>query len=80
MTPPKALRGDFVEFMVMRICHELGKDEQEVRNWPWKYFIKWIAYFRVKNELEEKAMADARRKGGKGQNQGNISGTTTIIE
>lgn len=79
--PPKALDYDLFRFMVMQICHELGKTENDISTWTPEDVYRWAGYFRLKNEMEAKAYEKARRQnGGGGGRAFGGSNVRTIIE
>lgn len=49
----------------MLVCYELGKTEAEVGEWHIEDIMRWIAFFKLKNEAEAKAMEKARQTAGK---------------
>lgn len=63
----------------MLVCYELGKTEEEVRQWTLVDLYRWVAFFRLKNEAEKKAYEDARRNAGRGGNS-SMGGSNVIIE
>lgn len=46
--------------MVMNICLELGKEEDEIAHWTLDQLCKWQGFFRLRNKLEAEAIAKAR--------------------
>lgn len=51
----------------MLVCYELGKTEEEVSKWHIEDVMRWVAFFKLKNEAEAKALkeqqAAAARRG-----------------
>lgn len=47
--------------MRMMICYQLKKTEEEVVTWTLEDLIRWMAFFRLKNKAEEKAIERARK-------------------
>lgn len=45
----------------MTVCFELGKTEEEVKDWKFSDIIRWTAYFRLRNKAEKKAIEKARQ-------------------
>lgn len=46
----------------MMVCYELGKTEEEVGQWKIEDVVRWIAFFKLKNEAEAKAIEEAKRR------------------
>lgn len=46
----------------MTVCFELGKTEDEVKDWKFSDIIRWTAYFRLRNKAEKKAIEKARKE------------------
>lgn len=46
----------------MMVCYELGKTESEVASWVPDDLFRWVAFFRLKNKAEKKAIDEARKK------------------
>ena len=46
----------------MHLAVKLGRDEEEIEMWPRDKFTKWMAFFRVVQEEEEKAIKAAQNK------------------
>jgi cell division protein ZapA (FtsZ GTPase activity inhibitor) len=60
--PKKAIDGDYMTFLTMLVCYELGKTEEEITNWGPHNVIRWAAFFRLKNKMEAKAIEEAKKK------------------
>ena len=57
----------------MSVAERLKVSEEEVIKWSPARLARWLAYYRILNEDEKKAMEAARRKGG---NKGGGNNTT----
>jgi hypothetical protein len=44
----------------MSVAHRLGKDESEIEGWSLKRLTRWMAYFKIVQEEEERAIERAR--------------------
>lgn len=44
------------------LAEKLGKNIDEILDMPSTDIYMWMAYFKVKNEIEEKQIEEARRK------------------
>lgn len=53
----------------MLVCFELKKTEAEVKDWTIEDIIRWVAFLRLKNEAEAKAIEKARERGNKAGKQ-----------
>lgn len=53
----------------MLVCFELKKTEAEVKDWTIEDIIRWVAFLRLKNEAEAKAIEEAKRRAGQGGNK-----------
>jgi len=61
--PRKALDRDYLGYLTMMICYELGKTEEEVKSWTLDDLFRWLAFFRLKRKAEQKAQQRASKKG-----------------
>jgi hypothetical protein len=50
-------------FQILSLAHELGKSLDEVKSWSLEEVKLWLAYFKVKAELEEKERAKRKNRG-----------------
>ena len=55
----------------MLVCFELKKTEAELKTWTIEDVLRWVAFIRLKNEAESKAIEEARKR------QGNSGGNST---
>jgi hypothetical protein len=61
----KALDKDLLGYLTMLICYELGKTEEEVKEWKLSDIYRWVAFFRLKGAAEARAYEQARKDAGK---------------
>jgi hypothetical protein len=67
----KALDRDYLGYMTMMICYELGKDEADIKHWSIGDLARWMAFFNLKHKAEKKAYEQATKGKGKGSNSPN---------
>ena len=65
--PRKAIDADPIAYFTMLVCFELGKTEKELEasGWTTEDVFRWVAFLRLKNKAEKKAIDAAKRKGGR---------------
>jgi hypothetical protein len=66
MTIPKEIRSNFLLFCVLSVAHRLHKSEDEIASWPLKRLVRWMAYFKIIREEENKQLEEAKRGGSRG--------------
>jgi hypothetical protein len=69
MTIPKALRNNFLLYCILSVSHRLKIPEDEIGRWPLKRLVRWMAYFKIVREEEDKQLEEAKRRnrsGGRG--------------
>lgn len=54
----------------MSVAHKLGKDEAEIADWPLSRLVRWMAYFKIVREEENKAYKKAQAEAARNRNQG----------
>jgi hypothetical protein len=47
---------------MMTVALELGKDEDEIGHWQLSKLLRWMAFFRIRDEEQAKAIEKARRR------------------
>jgi hypothetical protein len=50
---------------MMTLAHELGKDLTEIRQMPLDEIFQWMAFFKVRNEEQEKLRKKHKPRGGR---------------
>jgi hypothetical protein len=50
-------------FQILSLAHELGKSIDEVSSWSLEEVKIWLAYFKVRADLEAKEREKNKRKG-----------------
>jgi hypothetical protein len=45
----------------MSVAYRLGKDEGEIASWPLRRLVRWMAYFKIVREEEDKAIERAKK-------------------
>jgi hypothetical protein len=46
----------------MSVAHRLHKTEDEIASWPLERLVRWMAYFKVVREEEDKAIKEAQKR------------------
>ena len=65
----------------MMVCFELGKSEAELQaeGWTIEDIMRWIAFLRLKNKAEAKAIERAQQEANRGGGGGS-KGKTTVTK
>jgi len=56
----------------MSVAHRLGKAEDEIKHWPLERLVRWMAYFKIVREEEEKAIKRAQAEAKRNKPLGNF--------
>lgn len=60
------MRTDPEEFVLFRVAEIVGRTRDElVETLTMEEFLGWVEYLRFKSELQEKAIDEAKQKGGR---------------
>lgn len=68
-----------LRYMVMQVCHELGKDEQDIAQWSYQDLIRWVGFFRLKNKYETEAIKKAQARASKAPRGMGSGGPTQVF-
>ena len=59
---PPPFRQDNEAYFEHQLQLDLCMTDDELSRMPYRRFVRWIAFYKVRAEMEEKARADAEKK------------------